>query len=83
MDAIVTPVKSVYTSVGLTRDSLTLFIAKWSAFIVALAPMGMDVTKYGIPASWVPYIQCAALFISVSSAQHRTSSLPGEHDTTK
>jgi len=68
----------MWQALGLTRDSLTLFIAKWAALIVALAPMGVDVTQYGIPASWVPYIQLAALFISVSSAQHRTSGLAGE-----
>lgn len=68
---------SILQACGLTRDSLMLFWAKWVAFLVALAPMGMDVTKYGIPAHWVPYLQLAALFVSVSSAQHRTSGLPG------
>jgi len=68
---------NVLAMFGVTRDSLALFWAKWVAFIVALAPMGVDVTKYGIPAKLVPFIQLAALFISVSSAQHRTSDLPG------
>ena len=67
----------LWSALGLNRDSLTLFWLKWAALITALAPMGMDVTKYGIPATWVPYIQLAALFISVSAAQHRTSDLPG------
>lgn len=65
----------IWEALGLNRDSIALFWTKWIAFVLALAPMGMDVTKYGIPAKWVPFIQLAALFISVSSAQHRTSDL--------
>ncbi len=64
-------------SLGLNRDSFALFFAKWCAFVVALAAMGADVTRVGIPASWAPYIALLALFISVSAAQHRTSDLPG------
>lgn len=62
---------------NVSRDDLSLWVAKWAAFVVALAPMGADVTKFGIPAKWVPYIQLVAVFVSVSSAQHRTSALPG------
>ncbi len=62
---------------GLTRDSATLFWTKWCAFLVALAAMGDQIQKLGIPASWQPYIALAAMFVSVSAAQHRTSDLPG------
>jgi len=68
---------ALFSTLGLTRDSFWLFLAKWSAFVVALAAMGGEVTKVGIPATWAPYIAGIALFISVSSAQHRTSDLPG------
>lgn len=61
---------------GLTRDSISLFWTKWLAFITALAGIS-DITKFGIPARFGPYIAGAALFIAVSSAQHRTSELPG------
>ncbi len=67
----------IFQSLGVNRDSVALFWTKWIAFICALAPMGTDVTKYGIPAKFVPFIQLIALFISVSAAQHRTSDLPG------
>jgi hypothetical protein len=70
---------TILDRLGLNRDSLSLFWAKWFTFVLALAPMGADVTKYGIPARWVPFIQFAALFISVSCAQHRRSDLPGDH----
>lgn len=73
-----TPATAFWGALGLTRDSVALFYAKWVAFLCALAPLGMDVTKYGLPARWVPYLQLAALFVSVSSAQHRTSDLPGD-----
>lgn len=67
-----------FDNLGLTRDSVALFWAKWCAFVIALAAMGTDISKVGIPESWAPYIAGIALFISVSSAQHRTSDLPGD-----
>lgn len=68
----------IFDYFGLTRDSISLFWTKWIAFITALASMGADITKVGIPSRFAPYIACAALFIAVSSAQHRTSDLPGK-----
>lgn len=69
---------------NITRDSVGLFWSKWVGFamaaIPALAALGVDIERYGIPRSWAPYIGLASLFITVSSAQHRTSELPGEHD---
>ncbi len=74
------PTTKILDSLGLTRDSFALFVSKWCAFILALAAMGTDITKVGIPEHYAPYIAGIALFISVSSAQHRTSDLPGAND---
>lgn len=66
-----------WEALGLSRDSFALFWAKWCGFVLALAAMGGDVTKVGIPAKYAPYLALAAMFISVSAAQHRTSELEG------
>lgn len=70
----------IFDAIGLTRDSIALFWTKWCAFIVALAAMGTNITAVGIPEKYAPIIAGLALFISVSSAQHRTSELPGKND---
>lgn len=71
-------VGDVLTSLGLTRDSVALLWAKWVALAVALAPSAMDLTHYGVPAKVITAIRLTAFIVSVSSAQHRTSSLAGE-----
>jgi hypothetical protein len=71
---------SLWSALGVSRDSLTLFWTKWAGIAVALAPMATDLTKppYELPSWLIRAIQITALLVSVSSAQHRTSGLPGE-----
>lgn len=64
-------------SLGLTRDSAVWWIGKWGALVVALASFGTDVTRYGIPAAWAPYLQFGALAVGIFSAQQGPSALPG------
>lgn len=68
---------AAFRFLGLTRDSLTLLALKWAAFVVFLAGLEKDilVNRFGIPEAWIPYIMLAGAFLSMSSAQHRTSGL--------
>ncbi len=69
---------ALWSAFNLNRDSLGLFWSKWIAFALALAALGTDITKVGLPASWAPYLALIAMFIGASAAQHRTSPLEGE-----
>jgi hypothetical protein len=63
-----------------TRDSALLAWTKYLGVAVALAPMAVDLAKdpYDFPPWLIRAIQVTALVVSISSAQHRTSGLPGE-----
>jgi hypothetical protein len=69
---------NLLVNLGFTRDDLTWAISKWASVVVLLASFGADVTKYGIPAAWVPKIQLLALILGVFSATQQTSKLPGK-----
>lgn len=66
---------------GFTRDDLLWWLGKWGAVVILLASFGTDVTRFGIPTSWIPFLQLAALIVGVFSATQQTSDLPGKKMT--
>lgn len=69
---------NILAGFGITRDSLVLAWSKWIGLAVALGPSAMDLTQYGVPHKVITAIRLTAFVVSVSSAQHRTSSLAGD-----
>jgi len=67
----------IYRHLGLTRDSLALFWAKWAAFACLAVSLGLDLQgDYGFPLWLVRLVQLTAALAMGSAAQHRTSDLP-------
>ena len=60
----------------LHRDSWIWTLGMMASVVVGLATMG-DLSAYGIPASWEPYLRLAALVIGMISGKLATSPLPG------
>jgi small basic protein len=66
----------------LTRDSLLLWVGMLGSIIVGLASLG-NVSDYGIPDAWLPYLRLAALIVGIVSGKLATSPLPGANDANK
>lgn len=64
----------------MTRDDLKLWLGMAAAVVIGLATLGNELTQYGVPAAWLPYIRLLALILGIVSGKLATSPLPGKAD---